>query len=66
MHNHPSGTLEHSNQDFLITKQIVKAGSILCVKVLDHLIISKKGHKSKKEKGDTSTLVEKDLSFFDQ
>jgi DNA repair protein RadC len=34
-----------------MTKQLVEAGSILGIKVLDHLIISKKGHLSMKEKG---------------
>jgi DNA replication and repair protein RadC len=42
VHNHPSGTLEPSNQDLVMTKQLVEAGSILGIKVLDHLIISKK------------------------
>jgi DNA replication and repair protein RadC len=51
VHNHPSGTLEPSNQDLVMTKQLVEAGSILGIKVLDHLIISKKGHLSMKEKG---------------
>ena len=51
VHNHPSGVLEPSNQDILITKQLVEAGSILGIKVLDHLIITKKGHLSMKEKG---------------
>lgn len=51
VHNHPSGTLEPSNQDILITKQLVEAGSILGINVLDHLIISKKGHLSMKERG---------------
>ena len=51
VHNHPSGVLEPSNQDILITKQLVEAGSILGIKVLDHLIISKKGLLSMKEKG---------------
>lgn len=51
VHNHPSGTLEPSKQDILMTKQLVEAGAILGIKVLDHLIVSKKGHLSMKEKG---------------
>jgi DNA repair protein RadC len=51
VHNHPSGILEPSKQDILMTKQLVEAGSILGIRVLDHLIISKKGHVSMKEKG---------------
>jgi DNA repair protein RadC len=51
LHKHPSGTLEPSKQDILMTKQLVEAGAILGIKVLDHLIVSKKGHLSMKEKG---------------
>ena len=51
VHNHPSGILEPSKQDILMTKQLVEAGSILGIKVLDHLIVSKKGYLSMKEKG---------------
>ncbi|MBN1763492.1 MAG: DNA repair protein RadC [Methanomicrobia archaeon] len=51
VHNHPSGILEPSNQDILMTKQLVEAGSVLGIKVLDHLIISKKGYLSMKDEG---------------
>jgi len=51
VHNHPSGILESSKQDILMTKQLVEAGSVLGIKVLDHLIVSKKGYLSMKEKG---------------
>lgn len=51
VHNHPSGILEPSKQDIIMTKQLVEAGSVVGIKVLDHLIISKKGHLSMKEKG---------------
>jgi len=51
VHNHPSGSLEPSMEDMAITKQLIEAGSILGIKVLDHLIISKKGYLSMKEKG---------------
>ncbi len=51
VHNHPSGTLEPSKQDILMTKQLAEAGAILGIKVLDHIIVSKKGHLSMKEKG---------------
>jgi len=51
VHNHPSGNLEPSKQDILMTKQLVEAGSVLGIKVLDHLIVSKKGYLSMKEKG---------------
>ena len=51
VHNHPSGILEPSKQDIIMTKQLVEAGSVVGIKVLDHLIISKKGYLSMKELG---------------
>lgn len=40
VHNHPSGNPEPSNQDKAITKQLVSAGEVIGIKVLDHLIIA--------------------------
>jgi DNA repair protein RadC len=51
VHNHPSGTLEPSAQDIGITRQLVEAGSILGIRVLDHIIVTKKGYVSLKELG---------------
>ena len=51
VHNHPSGTLDPSSQDIGITRQLVEAGSILGIRVLDHIIITKKGYVSLKELG---------------
>ena len=45
-HNHPSGSLEPSNEDIEITKQLIEAGELLGIKVLDHLIVSNQGYKS--------------------
>jgi DNA repair protein RadC len=50
-HNHPSGTLDPSSQDIGITRQLVEAGSILGIRVLDHIIFTKKGYVSLKELG---------------
>jgi len=50
-HNHPSGSLSPSESDIQITNQLVEAGKILGISVLDHLIVSKKGHVSLKEQG---------------
>lgn len=38
-HNHPSGNPKPSEADIQITKQIVEAGNIMGIKVLDHVII---------------------------
>lgn len=44
-HNHPSGSLEASDDDIAFTKRVKDAGEILGVKLLDHLIVSKNGWK---------------------
>lgn len=51
VHNHPSGTLEPSPQDISITRQLMDAGSILGIRVLDHIIITKKSYVSLRELG---------------
>jgi DNA repair protein RadC len=38
-HNHPSGDATPSSEDVRITKQLVQAGRILDVRVMDHLIV---------------------------
>jgi len=40
-HNHPSGEATPSAEDIEITKQLVQAGKILGIAVLDHVIITK-------------------------
>lgn len=39
VHNHPSGDVEPSSQDLLMTKRLEAAGELLGIKVLDHIII---------------------------
>jgi len=50
-HNHPSGDPEPSEDDLAITKRLVEAGKILGIEVLDHVIVTKTGFFSFKEKG---------------
>ena len=50
-HNHPSGTLEASPEDLAITRRLVKAGEVLGIRVLDHLIVTEEGFLSMKQKG---------------
>ncbi len=40
-HNHPSGIAKPSDTDILITRQIVEAGKILGIGLLDHVIVTK-------------------------
>jgi len=51
VHNHPSGSLEPSPQDIAITSQLRDAGTTLGIQLLDHIIVTKKGYTSFKEKG---------------
>ena len=51
MHNHPSGNTEPSIDDIEITKRLCKAGSILGINVLDHLIIAGNDYLSFRQKG---------------
>ena len=42
-HNHPSGDVEPSNADKIVTTTLIDAGKLLDVKVIDHVIIGSKG-----------------------
>jgi len=50
-HNHPSGDSEPSEDDLTITKRLKEAGKILGIEVIDHIIISKNGYFSFKDRG---------------
>jgi len=50
-HNHPSGNTEPSNADIKVTELLVKAGELLDVQVLDHLVVGDKGYYSFRERG---------------
>lgn len=45
-HNHPSGQLKPSEADKILTEKIVKFGSFIDLKVLDHLIFTRDGYVS--------------------
>lgn len=51
IHNHPSGDPKPSNEDIKVTERLIKAGDILGVQVLDHIIIGRPNYTSLKEKG---------------
>lgn len=48
-HNHPSGDPMPSSEDIAVTKDIVSAGKLLGIEVIDHLIIGEGRYKSMKE-----------------
>ena len=43
VHNHPSGNLNPSTEDRKITNELQKACKIMNIKLLDHLIVTRKG-----------------------
>lgn len=51
MHNHPSGNLQPSQADIELTRRLRKAGEILDLPLLDHLIVSEKGYYSFADEG---------------
>jgi DNA repair protein RadC len=40
-HNHPSGEIEPSEADIEMTKRLVKAGEIIGIGIIDHIIVGK-------------------------
>jgi len=50
VHNHPSGDPEPSKEDIELTKRLVKAGEIIGIDVLDHIIVCDKSYLSLKAK----------------
>lgn len=50
-HNHPTGDVTPSSDDILVTQELVRAGELLDIKVLDHLIIGQYNYLSMKERG---------------
>jgi DNA repair protein RadC len=50
-HNHPSESIEPSQEDISITKQIVEAGKIIGIPVHDHIIFAGNTYASLAERG---------------
>ena len=42
-HNHPSGSLEPSQEDRDVTRRLTQAGTILGIPLLDHVVVTKDG-----------------------
>ena len=51
LHNHPSGDPEPSREDILVTKKIAKAGELIGITLMDHIIIGDQSYVSLAEKG---------------
>ena len=46
VHNHPSNNILPSKEDFALTKNLVEIGSLLGIKILDHIIIGRDNYYS--------------------
>jgi DNA repair protein RadC len=51
IHNHPSGDPTPSEEDLRITKQLVEAGKLLGIKVVDHIILGYTTYRSLADEG---------------
>lgn len=50
-HNHPSGDASPSEADIKVTRDLIRAGQLLKIEVLDHLILGHDRHVSLREAG---------------
>ncbi|MEA3375360.1 MAG: DNA repair protein RadC [Anaerolineae bacterium] len=50
-HNHPSGDPSPSPEDVEVTRQLIAAGKLLSIEVLDHLVIGQQRFVSLRERG---------------
>ena len=60
-HNHPSGDPTPSSEDIKVTKQLISAGDVMGIKVLDHIVI---GHRKNNTATDFLSLRESGLVKF--
>ena len=51
MHNHPSGDPTPSEADIKVTRDLIRAGQLLKIEVLDHVIVGAAKHSSLRELG---------------
>lgn len=51
MHNHPSGESAPSEADIKVTRDLIRAGQLLRIEVLDHVIVGNPAHSSLRELG---------------
>jgi DNA repair protein RadC len=51
IHNHPSGSLDPSRDDVEFTRAMQRAGELMGVSLYDHIIVSRRGYVSLKERG---------------
>ena len=52
VHNHPSGDPTPSAEDRSVTGRLARAGELLGIRVLDHVVVAERGYVSLREEGD--------------
>lgn len=74
VHNHPSGTIQPSENDLDFTNLLIKTGELLGLEVIDHLIITEKSYLSfdtqgimhKLKNSSTYTIVSRYKSEYEE
>jgi DNA repair protein RadC len=54
VHNHPSGDPSPSREDHEVTRRLARAGEIMGIRVLDHVVVAEHGYYSFQESGQLS------------
>lgn len=55
VHNHPSGDPTPSREDREITARLARAGELLGIRIVDHVVVAEGGYHSLREDGDLSS-----------
>ena len=56
LHNHPSGDPTPSDHDRRLTTQLVSAGELLGIRVIDHVVVARNGYASALHEGERGVL----------
>ena len=51
IHNHPSGESTPSEADIKVTRDLIRAGQLLKIELIDHVVIGNQNHSSLRELG---------------
>lgn len=63
-HNHPSGKVKPSYADIFLTKRLIKCGTLLGIKILDHVIVGDKEYFSFKENNTCNFNIKDEVKDF--
>lgn len=58
VHNHPSGDPTPSREDHEVTERLTRAGEILGIPVLDHVVVAERGYSSLREEADPAKALD--------